>query len=62
LGPKLENKTIVIGDCWCVLAKYYQTALRVRGNVPASDSFACIGAGTARGRNSETCAFDAISI
>jgi len=43
-------------------AKYYKTALRVRGSVQASDSFACIGVGTARGRNSETRPFDAISI
>jgi len=29
-------------------AKYYTTALRVRGSVRASDSFGCIGVGTAR--------------
>jgi len=29
-------------------AKYYKTALRVHGSVQASDSFACIGASTAR--------------
>jgi len=44
----------------CHEVKYYKTA--VRGSVRASDSFACIGVGTARGANSETCAFDAISI
>jgi len=43
-------------------AKYYKTALCVRGSVRASDSFGCIGVGTARGGNSETRAFDAISI
>jgi len=43
-------------------AKYYKTALRVRGNVWASDSFACIGVGTARGKNSKTGAFDTTSI
>jgi len=43
-------------------AEYYETALRVRGSVRASDSVACIGAGTARAGNSETRAFDAISI
>jgi len=43
-------------------AKHYTTALRVRGTVRTSDSFACIGVGTARGRNSETRAFNAISI
>jgi len=43
-------------------AKYYKTTLRVRGSVPASENFACIGADTARGGNSETRAFDAISI
>jgi len=31
-------------------------------SIRASDSFACIGVGTARGGNSKTCAFDAISI
>jgi len=36
--------------------------LHVRGSVRTYDSFACIGAGTARGGNSETRAFDAISI
>jgi len=41
-------------------AKHYKTALR--GSVRASGSFACIGVGTARGGNSETRAFDAISI
>jgi len=44
----------------CREAKYYKTAMH--GNVQASDSCACIGFGTARGGNSETCAFDAISI
>jgi len=39
-------------------AKYYKTALRVRGSVRASDSFA----GTAGVGNSETRAFDAITI
>jgi len=34
----------------------------VRGSVQASDSFAWIGVGIARGGNSETCAFNAISI
>jgi len=43
-------------------AKYYKTALRVCGSVRASDSFACIGVGTVRGGNSETHAFDAVSI
>jgi len=33
----------------------------MRGSVRASDSFACIGVGAARGGNSETPAFDAIS-
>jgi len=36
--------------------------LRVRSSVQASDSFACIGAGTANVGNSKTGAFDAISI
>jgi len=40
-------------------AKFYKT-LHVRGNVRASDSFACVGAGTARVGNSKT--FDAIPI
>jgi len=34
----------------------------VYGSAEASDSFACIGAGTARGVNSETYAFNATSI
>jgi len=34
----------------------------VHGSGRASDSFACIGVGTARGGNSETCTFDAISV
>jgi len=42
--------------------KYYKTALHVRGNVQASDSFAGIGVGIAGFENSETRAFDAISI
>ena len=42
-------------------AKYYKTALRVRGSVRAFDSFACIGIGTASG-NSETRSFEALSI
>jgi len=42
-------------------AKYYKT-LCVRGSARPSDSFACIGAGTARVGNSKTGAFDAISI
>jgi len=43
-------------------AKYYKTALHVRGSVRASDSFGCIGAGTARGGNSKTHTSDTISI
>jgi len=43
-------------------AKCYKTALCVHGSVRASDSFACIGVGNAKGRNSETRAFDAISL
>jgi len=46
----------------CLEAKYYKTALRVRGSVRAFDSFTLIGAGTARVGNSKTRAFDAISI
>jgi len=42
-------------------AKYYKI-LCVGGSAQASDSFACIGAGTARVGNSKTGAFDAISI
>jgi len=42
--------------------KYYKTALRVYGSVWASDSFASIGGGTARGGNSKTCVFNTISI
>jgi len=42
-------------------AKYYKT-LGVHGSVRTSDSFACVGAGIARGGNSRTGAFDAISI
>jgi len=56
---------IAIGDCVLSLSseiQYYKTALRVRGSVWASDSFACIRVGTARGGNSETCAFYTISI
>jgi len=34
----------------------------VCGNVQASDSFACIGADTARVENSKTGAFDAILV
>jgi len=36
--------------------------LCVRDSIRASDSFTCIGAGTARGKKSKTRAFDAISI
>jgi len=43
-------------------AKYYKTALRVRGSLRVSDSFACTGVGTGRGGNSETRALNAISI
>jgi len=43
-------------------AKYYKIALRVRGSVQSSDSFACIRVGTARGGNSETRVFEALSI
>jgi len=43
-------------------AKYYKTALHVHGCVQASDSFACIGADTARVGNAEICAFHTISI
>jgi len=46
----------------CHEAKYYKTALCFCGSVRASDSFACIGAGTALGGNTETRTFDAISI
>jgi len=42
--------------------KYYRSAQHVRGSAWASDSFACIGDGTARVGNSHTRAFDAISI
>ena len=35
-------------------AKYYKTALCVRGSLRASDSFACVGASTASVGNSET--------
>jgi len=41
---------------------YYKTALRVHGSVRVSDSFVCIGAGTARGVNSKTRMFNAVSI
>jgi len=41
--------------------KYYKLPLHVHGSVQVSDSFACIGVGTAREGNSETCAFAAIS-
>jgi len=41
---------------------YYKIPLRVPGSVRAFDSFACIGVCTARGGNSDTRAFDAISI
>jgi len=43
-------------------AKYYKRALRVFGSVQSSDSFACIGAGTARLGDSETRTFDAMPI
>jgi len=36
--------------------------MRVHSSVRASDSFACIGVGTARRGNSETLTFSAISI
>jgi len=48
----------VIGHSSRHEVKYYKTA--VRGSVRASDSIPCIGAGTSRGGNSKTLAFDAI--
>jgi len=40
--------------------KYYKIGLRVLDSAQASDSFACIGVGTAKGGNSKTHAFGAI--
>jgi len=60
--PKLQNKTIAIGDC--VLSPWsenYKTPLHAPGSVRASDSFACVEAGTTRVGKSETRAFDATS-
>jgi len=46
----------VIGDVSsCHEAKHCKTALHVCDSVQASENFACIGAGTARVGNSETC-------
>jgi len=60
ISPKLQNETIVIGDCTLAMKRNStKQLLRVRGSVWDSDS---IRAGTARGENSETSAFDAISI
>jgi len=58
---KLQNNTIAIGHCPLPM-KRNMTKLHLRDSVWASDSFAWIGVGTARGGNSETCAFDAPSI
>jgi len=57
---KLQNETIVIGDCplamkWNIIKQL----LHVCGNLWDSDS---IRPGTARGGNSETCAFNTILI
>ena len=50
----------MVGDCPPATKRYItKQLLRVRGSVCDSDS---IRAGTARGENSETSAFDAISI
>jgi len=50
---------IVIGDCPRTMKRNITKQLRVRSSVWDSDS---IRAGTAKGGNSETRAFDAISI
>jgi len=57
-SPKLQNETIVIGDCPLAMKRNITKQL-LRGNVRDSDS---MRAGTARGGNSETRAFAAISI
>jgi len=54
----VQNETIVIGDCPVAMEQNFTKQL-LRGSVWDSDS---IRAGTARGGNSETRAFDAISI
>jgi len=60
IRPKLQNETIVIGDGPLAMKRNFtKQLLRVRGSVWDSDS---IRAGTVRGGNSETRAFDAISI
>jgi len=56
----LQNETIVIGDCPLTMKRNItKQLLRMRGSAWDSDS---IRAGTSRGGNSETRAFDAISI
>jgi len=60
ISPKLQNETIVIGDCPLATKRNFRKQLlRVRGSVWDSDS---IRAGTVKGGNSETHAFDATSI
>jgi len=53
---------IVTGRCPLAMKQNITKHLCVCGSVWASDNFACIGVGTARKGNSETCVFDAISI
>jgi len=60
MSLKLQNKTIVIGDCPLAMKRNITKQLmRMRGSVRDSDS---IRAGAARGGNSETRAFDTISL
>jgi len=56
----LQNETIVIGDYPLAMKRNFtKQLLRVHGSVWDSDS---IRAGTAGGENSETSAFDAVSV
>jgi len=59
---KLQNNHYLETISSCHEAKYYKTALSMRGSVRASDNFACIGACTAKVGNAETHAFEATSI
>ena len=60
MSLKLQNETIVIGDCPLAMKRNITKQLmRVRGSVRDSDS---IRAGAARGGNSETRAFGAITV
>jgi len=60
VSPKLQNEMIVIGDCLLNMKRNItKQLLYVRGSVRDSDS---ITAGTAEEENSDTRAFNTISI